>query len=89
LSQLTLTGGERPIKEPFNKLTPSEKIIYNFLNSMGKGLTHNHIKQSLHSTRIQVFDNKLRSLRAKGWVKSWKGPDGDLLYYAVPPEASP
>ena len=87
MSQLTLTGGERPIHEPFNKLTPAERKIYNFLRSMGKGLTHNHIKQSLHSTGIQVFDNKLRSLRAKGWVESWKGPDGTLLYYAVPKEA--
>jgi len=88
VSQLTLTGKKRPIQEPFNKLTPSEVKIYNFLRSMGKGLTHNHIKQSLHSTGIQVFDNKLRSLRAKGWVESWKGSDGTLLYYAVPKEAS-
>ena len=88
MSQLTLTGGERPLQEPFNKLTPSERKIYNFLASMGKGYTHNHIKQVLRSTGIQVFDNKLRSLRAKGWVKSWKGPDGTLLYYAVPKEAS-
>ena len=88
MSQLTLTGKKRPIQEPFNTLTPAERIIYNFLNSMGKGLTHDHIKQSLHSTGIQVFDNKLRSLRKKGWVESWKGPDDTLLYYAVPKEAS-
>ena len=88
MSQLTLTDEKISIRAPFTKLTPSEKIIYNFLNSLGKGVTHNNIKQSLHSTRIQVFDNKLRSLRAKGWVKSWKGPNDILLYYAVPREAS-
>ena len=87
MSQLTLTDKKISIRAPFTSLTPSEVKIWNFLNSMGKGLTHNHIKQSLQSTGIQVFDNKLRSLRAKGWVKSWKGPSDVLLYYAVPREA--
>ena len=88
MSQLTLTDEKISIRAPFTSLTPAEKKIYNFLNSMGKGLTHNHIKQVLHGTGIQVFDNKLRSLRKKGWVESWKGPDDTLLYYAVPKEAS-
>lgn len=89
MSQLTLTDEKISIRAPFTKLTPSERKIYNFLRSMGKGYTHSHIKQVLRSTGIQVFDNKLRSLRAKGWVESWKGPDGTLLYYAVPKEAQP
>jgi len=89
VSQLTLTDDKISIRAPFTKLTPAERKIYNFLASMGKGLSHNHIKQSLHGTGIQVFDNKLCSLRKKGGVESWKGSDGTLLYYAVPKEAKP
>jgi len=88
MSQKTLTGGTRPLQESWNTLEPAEQKIWNFLNSMGKGMTHNHIKQVLHGTGIQVFDNKLRSLYKKGWVKKWKGPDGIYLWYAVPREAS-
>jgi len=87
MSQFTLTGKKRPLKESWNTLTPAEVKIWNFLNSMGKGMTHDHIKQVLRGTGIQVFDNKLRSLYQKGWAKKWKGPDGIYLWYAVPKEA--
>lgn len=89
MSQLTLTDEQISIRAPYTKLTPAEKKIYNFLRSMGKGLTHDHIKQVLRGTGIQVFDNKLRSLYKKGWVRKWKGPDDIYLWYAVPKEASP
>ena len=66
---------------------PAHRKIYNFLNSMQKGYTHDHIRQALKSTGISTFDNRLRELRKMGWVVSWEGPDGLLLYYAVPKEA--
>ena len=87
MSQLTLTGKERPIQAPFTDLTPNERIIYNFLNSMQRGYTHDHIKQALKSTGISTFDNRLRGLRQKGWVVSHQDKSGLLLWYAVPREA--
>lgn len=87
MSQKTLTGGIRPLQAPFTSLSPNERIIYNFLNSMQRGLTHDHIKQSLQSTSISTFDNRLRGLRSKGWIISHKDKSGLLLWYAVPREA--
>jgi len=86
MSQLTLTNEEISIRAPFTSLTPNEKKIWNFMNSMGIGMTHNHITRSLHETGIKTFDNRLRGLRKKGWVVSHPGPDGILLYFAVPRE---
>lgn len=90
MSQLTLNGEKINIEEQRqlkdSKLTPAELKIWNFVNSMQRGYTHEQIKSLLRSTGIQVFDNKLRSMRSKGWIQSWKGPDGVLLYYAVKPE---
>ena len=87
MSQLTLTGEKRPIKAPFSSLTPAELKIWNFLNSMSKGYTHDQIKQILRGTGLKTFDNRLRGLYKKGWVQKWKGPDDIYLWYAVPKEA--
>jgi len=87
MSQLTLTGKKRPIQAPFNSLEPAELVVWNFLNSMCKGYTHNQLKQLLLGTGYTTFDNRLRGLYKKGWVKKWKGPDDIYLWYAVPKEA--
>jgi len=87
MSQLTLTGKERPIQEPFSNLTPNERKIYNFLNSMQRGYTHDQIRQALQSTGISTFDNRLRGLRQKGWGVSHEDRSGLLLWFAVPREA--
>ena len=87
MSQLTLTDEKISIRAPFTKLTPNERIIYNFLNSMGRGYTHDHLREVLKSTGISTFDNRLRGLRKKGWVESHEDSSGLLLWYAVPREA--
>lgn len=87
MSQKTLTGGTRPLQQPFNTLTPNERKIWNFLNSMQRGYTHDQIRQILQSTGISTFDNRLRGLRQKGWVVSHEDRSGLLLWFAVPREA--
>ena len=86
MSQQTLTGGEIHRMESFTKLTANERIIYNFLKSMGRGYTHDQIRVALASTGISTFDNRLRALRQKGWVISTEDRCGLLLFFAVKPE---
>ncbi len=84
MGQITLTGGIIKPREPFSHLTPNERKIWNLLNSMQRGMTHDHIKRVMASSGISTFDNRLRALRAKGWVESRvDGPSGFLLFYAV------
>lgn len=86
MSQLTLTNEKISIRAPFSSLTPNEKKIWNFLNSIRRGYTHDHIRSVLKGTGISTFDNRLRSLRAKGWVISHEDSSGLLLWFAVPKE---
>ena len=84
MAQKTLLGDIIKPREPFSHLTNNERRIYNLLNSMGRGMTHDHIKSVMASSGISTFDNRLRSLRQKGWVISKvDGPSGLLLFYAV------
>jgi len=87
VDQVTLLGETIKPREPFSHLTPNERKIYNLLNSMQRGMTHDHIKRVMESSGISTFDNRLRSLRQKGWVVSYKDHSGLLLFYAVKPEA--
>ncbi len=88
MAQKTLLGEEIKPREPFTHLTPNERKIWNLLNSMQRGMTHDHIKRVMGSSGISTFDNRLRALRQKGWVVSKvDGPSGLLLFYAVKPEA--
>lgn len=82
MTQQTLTGGEIPSMVPFSQLTNNERIIYNFLKTMGRGYTHDQIRDVLKSTKISTFDNRLRALRQKGWVVSHEDRSGLLLWYA-------
>lgn len=75
-------------KVPIGQLQPAEMKIWNYLRRVDRGKTHDQIKEALRQTGIQVFDNKLRSLRQKGYVTSHKGPDGILLWYYTQPEES-
>ena len=84
MAQKTLLGETIKPREPFTHLTNNERRIWNLLNSMGRGMTHDHIKSVMSSSGISTFDNRLRGLRAKGWVISKvDGPSGLLLFYAV------
>ena len=89
MSQKTLdeTPKEIPFRQPFSRLMPSHRKIYNFLNSMQRGYTHDQIRQVLKSTGISTFDNRLRELRKMGWVISHEDKSGLLLWFAVPKEA--
>ena len=86
MSQLTLTDKKISIRAPFSSLTPNEKKIWNFLNSMCRGYTHDNIRDILKGTGISTFDNRLRGLRSKGWVISHEDSSGLLLWFAVPKE---
>lgn len=87
MAQLTLSGEEIKPREPFTRMTKNQRKIWNLLNSMQRGMTHDHIRTVLASSKIITFDNRLRELKASGWVETWEGPDGILRYYAVKPEA--
>ena len=85
--QHTMEMKKTKVKALFSSLEKNEKIIWNFLNSMQRGYTHDHIRQVLQGTGISTFDNRLRGLREKGWVISHKDKSGLLLWYAVPKES--
>lgn len=78
--QRTLTGEATPIRAPFSSLTDNERIIWNFLNSMQKGYTHDQIRVALAYTGISTFDNRLRDLKGKGWVYTREDHSGVLLW---------
>lgn len=84
IAQQTLSGEVIPPRAPFSSLTPNELKIWNFLNSMQRGYTHDQIRVALASTGISTFENRLRELRAKGWVYNHEDSSGLLLWYAVP-----
>lgn len=89
MDQVTLLGETIKPREPFSHLSPNERKIWNLLNSMGRGMTHDHIRRVMESSGISTFDNRLRDLRQKGWVESYRDQaSGLLLFFAVKPEVS-
>ncbi len=84
MSQRTLLGEEIPIISPISTMAPKEKIIYNYLKACESGRTEKQIQNALAYTKVSTFGNKLRNMRARGWVRTWKpSPDEDQLWYAV------
>lgn len=82
MTQSTLTGKVTIVKVPETTLAPAEKKILNCLRYADRGLTHDQIKNRMILSGISVFDNKLRSLRQKGYVVNYPAPDGTLLWFA-------
>ena len=86
-TQHTMEMKKTKVKVLFSSLEKNEKIIWNFLNSIQRCHTHEHIRTVLKSTGIGTFDNRLRSLYKKGWVTKKTGPDDIILWCAVPKES--
>lgn len=84
MSQTTFTGEIIETIAPWSKMKPKERIIYNYLRTCGRGKTEKQIQTELAYTDVGTFGNKLREMRACGWVRSWKPSKGqDQLWYAV------
>lgn len=84
MSQTTFTGEVIERIAPLSTMSPKEKIIYNYLKVCEAGRTEKQIQTHLAYTKISTFGNKLREMRRRGWVRSWKpSKDEDQLWYAV------
>ena len=82
MAQTTFDGKTTIAKVPETTLAPAEKKILDALRYAERGLTHDQLRSRMSRSGIVVFDNKLRSLRQKGYVVSYNAPDGTLMWFA-------
>ena len=77
----TLTGEIKPVRTPYSSLTPNERKLLKHLSYYDRGLTEKELKRVFgeHMT----VGNRLRSLRAKGWVFNYKPRRGEQRWVAV------
>lgn len=82
MAQTTLNGSITPVKVPETTLSPAETKILNCIRHSDRGLTHDQIRERMRGSGISRFDNRLRELRAKGYVVSYPAPIGTLLWFS-------
>ena len=76
-----MTGGVTNTRVPFRSLTPNERKLYNYLKYYDSGLTEKEIKRVFGE--FMTVGNRLRSLRAKGWVFNYKPRRGEQRWVAI------